>query len=143
MARNLTYIIASSDVLIDAMTNRLSILNVVHSLVTRGVPSKVPQLVISASWNLDKEPEGSDTNSEAKLRVISPGGKPVNEFNRPLGKYGPHEVAMFRVTNIPVLESGELVFEISVDDEMQGTYVVNIIVDENHGSENFASMPEA
>lgn len=111
------------------MTNRLSILNVVHSLVTRGVPSKVPQLVISASWNLDNEPEGSGNNTEAKLKVISHGGEPVNEFIRPLGKYGPHEVGMFRITNIPILEPGDLVFEISVDGKVPGTYVVNTIAD--------------
>ena len=87
--RRLEYFTVCQSVSLDAMTSEISLFHVTHHCVVQETPTTIPLLcavgsLIDDEIPVDESSVESNGESQLKLNVISPGGKPVNTFRRNL-----------------------------------------------------------
>ncbi len=130
--RRLEYFAVCQSVSLDAMTGEISLFHVTHHCIVAATPTTIPLLCVVGAFiddeiEMDEQNAGNDdAEAHVKLNVISPGGEPVNTFRRTLSSAGRLENTLFRVTNIPIPHSGDLIFELLVDDESIAKHTVSV-----------------
>ncbi len=127
MSRRLEYFVVSESVSLDMITKRESIFHVTHGIYVMEVPTLIPVLTASAVW-IDDDSRNNRPKQKAEVHVVSPGGDPVNKFEKVLDGTRRYEHSLFGIGKIPIPEAGDLVFKILLDGEEIDTHTIEVQV---------------
>jgi hypothetical protein len=128
---HLEYFLVCESVSVDSESNNISLFNVLDDLYPDKLQYVLPKALGVSTWNLGPEDEGRDY--QTILRVILPhdanaSSDEVNSEAFPMNLVRtPHRSrAIQGVLNIPLLRTGDLVFEVLLNGERCASHTVTV-----------------
>jgi hypothetical protein len=125
---NLKLLVVSESVSIDASTNQLSIFSVLEQISGPAAPFVVPALVVTAVWDPDAGDELRDWQMTTRVRTAL-GTQHEIPTNFRFGPGRRHRV-MQRAMGLPIDAAGAVTFEVLLNGELRGTYVIQALLEE-------------
>ena len=103
MPPRLEYFIVSDSVAVDALTNRVSLFNVLEVVLARSFPAVHPSAHATSVWITEDEDRGTD--HQAILRITVPGGE-QRDYATNFTVQGRRHRLFQRIEGIPVPQPG-------------------------------------
>lgn len=123
MPPKLEYFLVSESVAVDALTNRISIFNVLEVVKSRRLPAVYPSLHAVSVWLIDDEDRGHDY--QAVVRIAVPGGE-SNEFPINFTPNGRRHRLFQRTQGIRIPQGGIVRFELLLNGEHVAQHLVDV-----------------
>lgn len=124
----LDLLVVSESISIDQSTNQLSIFGVLEQVNGSGFPLIIPALVLTAVWMPDAGDELRDWQMTTRVRTPR-GAQHEITTNFRFGPGRRHRV-MQRAMGLPIDGAGRVVFDVLLNGELKGSYVVDAILEE-------------
>ena len=122
----LEYFIVAESYALDSQTNRVSIFNVLEDVKAPHFPAHI-SLVAIASWNA--EPGDQEREFQTSLLIHSIDGP--HRFDMAFRMPEPRARTVIQLQYLPVVEAGEMRFEILLDGAHAATHTVRAALDPN------------
>jgi hypothetical protein len=110
----LEYLLAAEAIVIDQLTNRLSIFQIIDDVAAPIFPSMLPGLSVVAGFSVARESQS--TQRRAIIRLGGSALGKVSEFPVDFASHGPHHRLVYRIENVALQREGELELELLVNE---------------------------
>ena len=120
----LEYFLVADSVVIDQLTNRVSILQIVDDVMVAGFPCVLPGFSTIAGFAVPHEPPG--TLKRASLRVSGSAVPEPRELATSFSSGGPHHRLVYRLEHIALECAGELELELVIDGVQLGKRTITV-----------------
>lgn len=123
----LEFLVVSESSIIDQTTNQSTLVNVLEEVRTASFPTIVPQCVATSFWL--SQPGDEERDWQVTLRIRPPDGEPHNfSTNLRFVRNSPRHRVLQRLVGLPLQTHGNLIFEILLNGEHTGEYLVRILL---------------
>lgn len=120
----LEYLLAAESIVIDQLTNRVSILQIVDDVTVADLPCVLPGFSTIAGFAIPDEPAG--TMKRASLRVSGSALPEPRELATSFRSGGPHHRLVYRLELITLEREGELELELMIDGAPLGRRTISV-----------------
>lgn len=123
MSLRLEYFVVSDSVAVDALTNRVSLFNVLEVVRAPSFPAVHPAAHATSVWITEDEDLKKDY--QTTLRIIVPGGE-QREYAANFTVQGRRHRLFQRIEGIPVPQAGRIVFELLLNGKHAAQHIVEV-----------------
>lgn len=123
MPPRLEYFVVSESVSVDALTNRVSLFNILEVIRSRRFPGVYPALYATAVWLIEDQERGTDYTT--MLRVTVPGGQ-QQEYTSNFTAQGRRHRIFQRLEGIPLAQPGQITFELLLNAQHAAQHIIDV-----------------
>jgi hypothetical protein len=120
----LAYLLVADTVVIDQLTNRVSIFQIVDDVMVTGFPCVVPGWSAIAGFAVLPMPAGAQQH--AILRVSGSALAEPRELPTGFASGGPHHRLVYRLEHIALQGEGEIALDLRVNGMLLGTHTIHV-----------------
>jgi len=116
----LLFSICSESVNIDALTNNVSLFNIVESIKSTKFPATFYRMFVTSLWQRDPGEEGK--GFESKVQLVEEGGRVIREWHATFKFEKPHHRHFIMIRDIQFEKPGVYTFEVFIRNEGISTW---------------------